>query len=289
MSSIGFGKTIVLGRISRACITESKHCDRGENQLHCCCCHPGTRIIAHLAITAAGTVLPNLGVPIAANVGAGDLVEREGGQVIASPPTWASDRQAYQLRYTMYVSASLRDGSIDWRHLVAVPGRHSSGSMTLAQERLSRRPSFREGVKIRLADNQIWTLPAPPKQSEAEAASFGTEYTDIIQALMDVTDGSDQCHGELALAIYLLGYNYCLTPPDYESLLGFTSESPDATAAQSAFHRIAQEHLHSFLDASGVSWDNRTVAPKARRLSRLIAWLRIHLPFGLASVGTRSY
>ena len=159
----------------------------------------------------------------------------------------------------------------------------------LVQERLSRRPSFRDGVKIRLADNQIWTLPAPPKQSEAEAASFGTEYIDIIQAFMDVNDDSERCRGELALAIYLLGYNYCLTPPDYESLLGFTSESPDATAAQSAFHRIAQEHIHSFLDASGISWNRTEVAPTTGRFSRLIAWLRIHLPFGLASVGTRSY
>jgi hypothetical protein len=161
--------------------------------------------------------------------------------------------------------------------------------MTLVQERLSRRPSFRDGVKIRLADDQLWTFPAPPKPSESQAAPFGTEYTSIIQAIMEVGDSSEQCLGELALAIYLLGYNYCLSPLDYECLLGFTSESPESTVAQLAFHRIAQEHIHSFLDASGVFWDRTEVARTTGRLSRLVAWLRFHLPFGWSSADSRGY
>jgi hypothetical protein len=161
--------------------------------------------------------------------------------------------------------------------------------MTLVQERQSRRTSFRDGVKIRLADDQLWTLPAPPKTSELEAASFGSDYTGIIQAIMDVNDSAEQRLAELALVIFLLEHNYCLSPLDYQCLLGFTSESPESTAAQLAFHRIAQEHIRSFLDASGVSWDSREVAPTMGRLSRLVAWLRIHLPFGWSSADSRGY
>jgi hypothetical protein len=159
----------------------------------------------------------------------------------------------------------------------------------LAHERLNRRPSFRDGVNIRLADGQFWTLPAPQKPSESRYESFGTEYTDIIHALMEVNDRSEQRLGELALAIFLLGLNYSLSPSDYECLLGFSPESPELTAVQLTFHRIAQDHLHSFLDASGVSWDSTQVAPAPGRLSRLVAWLRIRLPFGWSSVDSRSY
>jgi hypothetical protein len=212
-------------------------------------------------------------------VSAGGVVEHEGAPLIALHPTWASDPRAYRLRCNQYTTALLRDCN-DGRNLAAVTNRHSSGSMALPRERLNRRPSFRDGVKVRLADDQIWIFPAPPKPSESEAAPFGADYTDIIQAIMDVDSISEQRLGELALAIYLLGYNYCLSPLDYECLLGFTSESPESTAAQSAFHRIAQEHLSSFLDASGVSWDIKEVAPIRGRISRLVAWLRIHLPIG---------
>jgi hypothetical protein len=172
---------------------------------------------------------------------------------------------------------------------VAIPDRHSSGSLTLVHERLSRRPSFRDGVSIRLADNQFWTLPAAPKPSESRSESFDIEYTDIIHALMEVRDRSEQRLAELALAIFLLGLNYSLSPSDYEFLLGFSPESPELTAVQLTFHRIAQDHLHSFLDASGVSWDSTQVAPAPGRLSRLVAWLRIRLPFGWSSVDSRSY
>ena len=161
--------------------------------------------------------------------------------------------------------------------------------MTLVQERLSRRPAFRDGMQIRLADDQTWTFPAPPKASESAEAPFGTDYRGIIQAIMDASDHSEEGFAELALAIYLLGCNYCLSPPDYERLLGFASGSPESTAAQFAFHRIAQEHIHSFLDASGVVWHSKEVAPTTGRLGRLVAWLRVHLRFGWSSVDSRGY
>ena len=156
-------------------------------------------------------------------------------------------------------------------------------------ERLSRRPSFRDGVKIRLADDQIWILPAPPKPSESESASFGTEYMGLLHAIHEAEDRSEQRLAELALAIFLLGYNYCLSPSDYEYLLGFTPEPPEPTASQLAFHHIAQEHLHSCLDACRGSWDSTPVVPTPGRISRFLAWLRNHLPFVSWSVNSRSY
>ena len=179
----------------------------------------------------------------------------------------------------MYVAALIRDTCNDGWDLVTIPDRHSSGSLTLVHERLSRRPAFRDGVKIRLADDQVWTLPSPTKPSESETGSFGPEYPDIIQAIIEVTDSSEQRLAELALVIFLLGHNYNLSPLDYECVLGFSSGSPESAAAQLAFHRVAQEHLHAFLDASGVPWDCQEVAPTRGRVSRLVAWLRIHSPF----------
>jgi len=142
----------------------------------------------------------------------------------------------------------------------------------------SRQPSFRHGRQIQLADGQTWVFPAPPKGSEWKAVPFGAEYTDIIQAILEAEDSSEQRLAELAFAILLLGHNYRLLPGEYERLLGSTPESPDSSDWQIAFHHIAQDHLRSFLDMSGVTSENEPLLDAQGRLSRLLAWLRNHLP-----------
>jgi hypothetical protein len=155
-------------------------------------------------------------------------------------------------------------------------------------EYLSRRPSFREGVSIRLADDQLWTFPAPPKSSETGAASFGSEYESLVQAILEVEDRSELRLAELALAIFLLGYNYSLSPSAFERLLGFTSESSESAASQLAFHHVALQHVQSFLGASGASWDSGQAAPRTGWVSRLLAWLRNHSPSIWWSFDSRS-
>jgi hypothetical protein len=159
----------------------------------------------------------------------------------------------------------------------------------LAVEVLSRRSWFREGRKIRLADGQTWTLPAPPKASEWKTVPFGTEYSGLIQSILEAEEEHEQRLAELALAIFLLGHNYSLSPADYERLLGFAPESPDSTKWKLAFHDIAQEHLHSYLDASRVPPDGRPVMPTPGRIARLLSWLRNHLPSRWFSFDSRGF
>jgi len=148
----------------------------------------------------------------------------------------------------------------------------------LLDEFPSRRSSFRHGRQIQLADGQPWILPTPPKGSEWKAVPFGPEYIDIIQAILDSEDSAEERRLELAFAIFLLGHNYRLSPGDYERLLGSTPRSPDSRDWQIAFHHIAQDHLRSFLDMSGVTSENGPLLDAQGRLSRLLAWLRNHLP-----------
>jgi hypothetical protein len=122
----------------------------------------------------------------------------------------------------------------------------SQARQTLRDEAASRRASFRSGREIQLADGQKWTIPDPPRKSEAPAPSLGTAYTDIIQAILEAQDGSEQLRSELAFAIYLLEQNYHLSPADYRALLA----SRGSSDWQPSFHQIAEEHLHAFLDFS---------------------------------------
>ena len=111
----------------------------------------------------------------------------------------------------------------------------------------------------------------------------------LLRAISEAEDGSEQRLAELSFAIFLLGHNYRLSPSDYEHLLGFMPESPELTASQFAFHSIAQEHLHSYLDACGVSWESRQVVPTPGRFYRFLAWLRSRVPFVSWSFNSRSY
>jgi hypothetical protein len=148
----------------------------------------------------------------------------------------------------------------------------------MLHELSSRRSSFRDGRQIQLADGQTWTFPAPLKASEWKNVPFGSEYTGIIQAMLQAEDRYEQNLAELAFAIFLLGHNYCLSAGDYEQLLGSTVEFPDSRAWQHELHQLSQEHLRSFLDAGEVSLEKSPVLPTPARFARLREWLGNHLP-----------
>jgi hypothetical protein len=158
----------------------------------------------------------------------------------------------------------------------------------MVDELLSRRSVFRHGRKIRLADGQAWTFPAPITELEWNAAPFGAEYTGLIRAIIEAENASDQHVAELAFAIFLLGHNYCLSSTDYGRLLDFDSASRDSTDGQSAFHRISQDHLHSLSRTSCRHLDSRPDVPTSGKFSRLVVWLRNHSPFRWWSVDSRS-
>ena len=154
------------------------------------------------------------------------------------------------------------------RDAPAVVDGNFAGSPKFVNELLSRRPSFRDGVRIRLADGEMWVFPAPPKPVESKSVLFGTEYMGLIQAIMEAEERSEQCLAELAFAIYLLKCNYSLTSADFEYLLGFSPESSESADSQVAFHLIAQEHLHAVLEAF----------PWRKRASLVRAWKSFPAP-----------
>jgi hypothetical protein len=148
----------------------------------------------------------------------------------------------------------------------------------MLHEPSSRRSSFRGGRQIRLADGQTWILPAPLKASEWKTVPFGSEYMDIIKAMLQAEDSYEQHLAEMAFAIFLLGHNYCLSAGDYEQLLGSTAEFSDSRVWQHELYQLSQEHLRSFLEARDDSLEKRPVVPAPARFARLRTWLRNHSP-----------
>ena len=119
----------------------------------------------------------------------------------------------------------------------------------------SRRPSFRSGAQIEMPNGQIWILPSPPLKSEANESPFKSGYTSVIRAIIEAEDSSEQCLGELALAILLLDHNYYLSSEDYHRLL-----PSEPSEWQVAFHEIAREHVRVHLDLSSRQVENRPFA-----------------------------
>jgi hypothetical protein len=124
-------------------------------------------------------------------------------------------------------------------------------------------------------------MPAPAKTSVLRAAAFGDDYSGLLQALYEVESESERRLAELALAIFLLGQNYQLSPVDYQRLLGFAPHSPELTESQRAFSRVAQEHLRSVgmsCEDSGDSFDAQLLLSLRPWPNRLADWLRSLLP-----------
>src|SRR5262249_54913301 len=114
--------------------------------------------------------------------------------------------------------------------------------MSAMDEYSRRTSSFRDGVKVRLADGQEWVFPAA--QTPPGTIVFESEYDGLIHLIIEAEDVSEQRLAELALALYLLAFNYSLSPSEFEYLFNFHPDSLEATTSASAFHQIAQEHVH---------------------------------------------
>jgi hypothetical protein len=139
----------------------------------------------------------------------------------------------------------------------------------------SRQAGFRPGKRIRLADGREWTFPVPTDGGSALSAAALGEYQGLIQAVLESEEPAERTLSELALAIFLLGLNYRLSPEDYQHLFTFEHESSDLGESQTAFHDLTDVHLR-YLVAAGVL---AAAPPPARscwydRFSRLLARVR---------------
>jgi hypothetical protein len=149
----------------------------------------------------------------------------------------------------------------------------------MVSELSSRRSSFHEGRKIRLADGQMWTFIVPPMDEKWPQGSSANEFEGLMKAIQEAENDSEQRIAELALAIFLLRQNYCLEPTDFEHLLDFPPQSLESSNWQHSFHQVVQDHLDCFWGPSKVSMENGPGLLKHGWFSRLAARLRNNLLF----------
>src|SRR5947199_10005396 len=84
-----------------------------------------------------------------------------------------------------------------------------------------RRPGFRPGTWLCIADGRLWAVPPPPAGEGAPP-----QYRALVAALADEPDPRHRWLGELALLIELLGQNYALGRGAYVELLAGPAPSP---------------------------------------------------------------
>jgi hypothetical protein len=107
----------------------------------------------------------------------------------------------------------------------------------MVDEQALRRPAFSEGLRIRLANGQAWSLPDQPPYKE------DLEHLAVLREITEAEDAPDRLRGELALTIYLLSRNYDLLPDDYRVILEFAPGDPALAEMQAAVHDLANEQI----------------------------------------------
>jgi hypothetical protein len=111
----------------------------------------------------------------------------------------------------------------------------------MSHEHQFRRPEFRAGMLIPLADGQPWVFPLPG--GDVEPADGGAvddpEVRALLEVIRDAEDRADRHRAELALAIHLLGCNYALTPDQRRRVLEFGPGDPGEEEARRAFRVLA--------------------------------------------------
>ena len=160
----------------------------------------------------------------------------------------------------------------------------------MRDELARRRPGFQRGLDLRLADNQIWSLPEPSPagtdpgaESSATAPWDDSDYRAILQAIAHADDAGEHFRAEVALAIHLLRWNYEVDGADLEELLDDRGDEPTGHLLGEALDRLAAVHL-GFPDPRGVgepdpgadSWKDWFL----RRLGKPGSWLPRDRRFG---------
>jgi hypothetical protein len=137
----------------------------------------------------------------------------------------------------------------------------------MADESTLRRPIFREGIWIRMADGQAWLFPRPL------APGLDPEYDATVRGLHEAEDHDEALRFELALGILLLARNYDLSPRDYEEIFGFGTDH----AASTAMHAALSEMIAESIQPERLARTEKQTAPEApsTRLGALQTWWSI--------------
>ena len=134
-------------------------------------------------------------------------------------------------------------------------------------EAVTRRSRLYQGRKIKLADGQSWVLPSPSVELEADLTLLGPDYRSLLRAVREARGETEGRLSELALAIFLLGYNCELSPIGYQRMLCFPPGAPQLIEVQKELHRLAQDHLVYLSDDPDVD-EHLTLVPGAKYQKR---------------------
>lgn len=116
----------------------------------------------------------------------------------------------------------------------------------MRDERSLRRDDFEWGVPVRLADRQYWNLPTPESlASRALDAEETARYRALARSIVESESRAEVLQAELALAIFLLGRNYHLSPSLCFQALRFEPGDPALSEAQEAIHSLAMDHVRA--------------------------------------------
>jgi hypothetical protein len=112
--------------------------------------------------------------------------------------------------------------------------------MFMLDPMIRRRPGFRQGTPILLADGQAWELPDPD-------ASAGPTYPldGLIAGIVEADDQAEQLRAELALGIYLISTNYDLPTLAFGPLLEFRPDDPSLERFQADLHQVALAYVRA--------------------------------------------
>ena len=118
----------------------------------------------------------------------------------------------------------------------------------MGNERARRRPGFRSGWQVRMADGQAWSLPVPEleegTQGKVESGWDNPSYRAILRSVAEAEDAGELFRAELALAIHLLRWNYQLDVNDLHQLLDDQEEEGrPRVGLGEALHALALAHL----------------------------------------------
>jgi hypothetical protein len=105
----------------------------------------------------------------------------------------------------------------------------------MTHEPSARRPGFREGLKVRLADGELWSLPILERDAD------DPEYVGLLRAMAEAEDREEWLLAGLALTIMLLSRNYDLPAEELSDLLSFPSGDPVLLTLQRDVGALGEE------------------------------------------------
>jgi hypothetical protein len=116
----------------------------------------------------------------------------------------------------------------------------------MREEHALRRPGFRPGLQLRLADGQVWSLPVPEARDDmawATPAWDDSSYRAILRAIAEAEDSGELFRAELALVIHLLRWNYAVDQDHLQELLDDRGAGRPRADLSEALLALASAHL----------------------------------------------